>query len=107
MDLSDAALRERGIEVLRACSLIPQNDSRPSVTDRAEVCVSDLLEAVAALSVLIRDAARAEADREATRRMQRGADMVLDAYKKHHEHFHSECSITGPGRLPDTGRTVK
>ena len=57
--------------------------------------------------IALRDAARADADREATKRMQIGSNMVLDAYKKHHEHFHSECSITGPGRLSDTGRTVK
>ena len=86
-DLSDDALRER------AQAYVHRNGG--------------IVETLWAEYKALRDAARADADREATKRMQIGSNIVLDAYKKHHEHFHSECSITGPGRLPDTGRTVK
>ena len=92
MDLTDATLRARTIH--------PQVGSCTG-----EGCWG--CEHLRSYFEAFRDAARADADREATKRMQIGSNIVLDAYKKHHEHFHSECSITGPGRPPDTGRTVK
>ena len=79
MDLSDAALRELALEVLRACSLTPQGDSTPSVTDRVEVCVSDLLSAGDAACVLTHDAARAE-QRETIKGLLKACDELMTEF---------------------------
>lgn len=66
---------------------------------RADGADAAYKEAMAARDLLM-DQARAGADREATKRMQIGSDMVLDAYKAHHAAFHPECNITGPPAPP-------
>ena len=32
-----------------------------------------------------------------------GMDFLLDAWKAHHAHYHSECNVDGPVALPSHG----